>query len=401
MIIGQTPVACNRTTQDIFVWSPIGFDPSEWIPPRLHQHGDCARYLLHRVHYGNVFGQRNRRGFVPLMATELRKFFPTRSSYKSIRDALLDSGAIACDDHFIKGEKAMGYSLGPRLEVVRQHRFLVTDEALAWKIRDSRQSWIKAPDDVHKHLLGNLRRLEIDYDAALQWLLQDDDFKPEHETAAQLIRDRQWHFHVCDYGRVHTNVTNLRSSLRRFLTIDGQHLVNLDVRNSQPLLFGLILMNRYGPRHAMPDDARRYIDLCQEGRFYDHLMALGGIPAAKRSVFKRKFFANVFFCGTRYETDAAKLFGQLFPSVYKIVLEQKTPDYAALSKNLQRVESDLIIGKVASRLMRESPTMPIVTIHDSIMTTPVHAEMARQIMLQEFNRAGLCPSISVDKMGNP
>jgi hypothetical protein len=333
------------------------------------------------------------------MAKLLRPFFPTNPSYKAIRDTLIASRAIEDDHRYVVGSKAIGYRLGQELNGMRQHRVDVTDPTLARKIRQSRGDWIKAPTAVHAHLLHNLQRLRIDYPPALDWLLSQDDFEPAHETAAQMIRDQQWHFTVCDYGRVHTNVTNLRSGLRRFLTLDGKPLVNLDIRNSQPLIFGLILQRHYGPPRAMPDDARRYVELCQQGRFYDVLMAESGIPPDRRATFKRRFFGHVFFCRNLPETEAARLFGTAFPTVYAAVRQEKRRNYADLAKNLQRTESGLMIGGVVARLMREAPHVPLLTVHDSILTHAEHAEAVGSIMLQEFAKAGLAPTIRIEDLG--
>src|SRR5262249_49452664 len=154
--------------------------------------------------------------------------------------------------------------------------------------------WIKTPEGVHRHLLQYLRRVEIDYPSALDALLGDEDFEPANETAIQFLRDRAFFFHVCDYGRVHTNLTNLKSRMRPFLSYRGMPLVNLDIRNSQPLIFSILLRRRYAGR--MPPDVQRYVELVQQGRFYEHLMDAGGIAAERRSRFKRQFFGHVFFC---------------------------------------------------------------------------------------------------------
>jgi hypothetical protein len=178
-------------------------------------------------------------------------------------------------------------------------------------------------------------------------------------------------------------------------------LVNLDIRNSQPLIFSILLVRHYGSVHAMPPDVRQYVELCQAGEFYDHLMAKGGIAAERRPAFKRQFFGHVFFCKNWPETEAAKLFGQWFPNVSALVREQKERDYTALAKNLQRAESDLMIGKVAVRCMNELPRTFIATIYDSILTTPDQADVVQAIMREEFGRVGLSPTIRVEHLRRP
>jgi hypothetical protein len=124
------------------------------------------------------------------MAKLLRPFFPSNPAFKAVRDALIASRAIDHDRRYIAGAKAIGYRLGPELNGMRQHRVDITDPILARKIRERRSDWIKVPSAVHAHLLDNLRRLRIDYPAAIDWLLTQDDFEPAHETAAQMIRDQ-------------------------------------------------------------------------------------------------------------------------------------------------------------------------------------------------------------------
>jgi hypothetical protein len=192
-----------------------------------------------------------------------------------------------------------------------------------------------------------LRAVEIDFPAALDCLLESD-FELSDETAIQMIRDVEFFFHVCDYGRVHTNLTNLRSKLRSFLTYQGSPRVNLDIKNSQPLFFSILLRKHYADV-AMPPDVQQYVELVQEGRFYEHLMDDGRIPIERRGKFKKQFFGHVFFCKNWPVTDAARIFDRQFPNVYSAICAMEDQDYTALAKNLQRAESDLMIGRVAER----------------------------------------------------
>ena len=45
------------------------------------------------------------------------------------------------------------------------------------------------------------------------------------------------------YGRFHSNLTNLKTTLRPFLRYRDSDLVNLDIANSQPMIFCLLLVN--------------------------------------------------------------------------------------------------------------------------------------------------------------
>ena len=51
-------------------------------------------------------------------------------------------------------------------------------------------------------------------------------------------------FTVVDrFGRFHTNLTNLKATLRPFLRYRDSYLVNLDIANSQPMIFCVLLIN--------------------------------------------------------------------------------------------------------------------------------------------------------------
>ena len=255
---------------------------------------------------------------------------------------------------------------------------------------------------VHQHLFKNLQDIEIDHDAALALLLHQGDFCPENETAIRLIDDKQFHFVVCPYGRVHTNVTNLKSCLRQFLNVRGESLVNLDIRNSQPLIFAAVLVDDLkvanGVDQPMPPDATKYVELVQAGQFYDYLMDEFGIPSAdgRRSTFKQEFFASTFYCRNDPVTRKAEKFGRLFPNVYGLIRRRKEDDFTSLCKDLQRTESAIIIGDVATRCMIELAHAFVATIHDSILTTAKYADIIRGFMLEGFGWVGLTPTINVE-----
>ena len=56
----------------------------------------------------------------------------------------------------------------------------------------------------------------------------------------------------CPYGRIHTPVAHGWKGFRRFLTIDGAHLVGMDIRNAQPLILGLVLRQMSGNGGKIP-----------------------------------------------------------------------------------------------------------------------------------------------------
>jgi hypothetical protein len=60
-----------------------------------------------------------------------------------------------------------------------------------------------------------------------------------------------------------------------------------------------------------------------------------------------------------------------------------------------------MIDRIARRILAEMPGTFVGTIHDSILTTPDHAEAVRAIMVEEFGRLGLHPTIRLESYHIP
>ena len=147
----------------------------------------------------------------------------------------------------------------------------------------------------------------------------------------------------------------------------------------------------------MPEDLRHYIQDTERGRFYDNLMEEAGIDQTyeNRCLFKETFFRQTLFCKNNQEGKAAIPFGRKYPTVYGTIRDLKRRDHTLAARLLQKVESDLIINRVARRCMEELPDDAFVaTIHDSILTTQDHAEATLAIMRECFAGVGLDPTIN-------
>src|SRR4051794_21967475 len=94
------------------IYCPEGFDPILYLPEELWEHADAARYLLHAIEANRVFYHRSRATYNPLKAAYLNNIMG-RWVAKDIRAALEETGVVECDHHYIGGEKAFGYRLGP------------------------------------------------------------------------------------------------------------------------------------------------------------------------------------------------------------------------------------------------------------------------------------------------
>ena len=109
-------------------------------------------------------------------------------------------------------------------------------------------------------------------------------------------------------------------------------------------------------------------------------------------MFKKKFFAEVFYARLGVETELTRKFGKLFPNVRHAIRYFKQDDYRDLPLRMQETEATLMIGVVCSKL--SDLGLPFLPVHDSILTTSDHVEQVEAIIKNSFAEVGLHPTIS-------
>ncbi|UOQ74119.1 S-layer homology domain-containing protein [Hymenobacter cellulosilyticus] len=235
--------------------------------------------------------------------------------------------------------------------------------------------------------------------------------------------------------RLHSPLTNMHSGLRHFLKYDGEELVSLDIANSQPYLATLLLRPGFysKPDQVLPrlffevegvqikqerethqlthpylilqntgfdpdaQDIKTFNNLTSKGLLYQYLQdkfraQLGVANCGRRQVKETVF--EVLFAKNRYTSDRKKLFETLFPSVSQIFIMLKEKDNTMLPRLLQMLESHIVLRRICGLIAKKHPNAPLLTIHDSIVTTLPYAERVETIMKKELERlVGLAPTV--------
>ena len=187
-------------------------------------------------------------------------------------------------------------------------------------------------------------------------------------------------------GRYDTNYTRLPSELVKHLTINGIHLQELDMVNSQPF-FAAGLFNptseiqgimgkslfMYTKRLHLYDkqDVKLYVSLVKEGKVYDFMMEKfkeKKIAFTDRQDFKEQLFTVFFGKNNAFRySPSVRLFISIFPNVWNFFEEVKKKEYNKLAILLQRTESVTILEFVAQKIIGKFPEVPFLTKHDSIL----------------------------------
>jgi hypothetical protein len=236
--------------------------------------------------------------------------------------------------------------------------------------------------------------------------------------------------------RIHTPFTNLFKELRLFIRIVGvdDELVTLDLSNSQPY-FSSIAIHPNVIREVIPEfspcipllshlpqkeDFINYSSLCARGELYLYWGRLRGFSGDDKSVResgKSEMFTLLFRSNREPKKqivkDAVDLFKEHFPSVHAAFREIKNLNekplpfisslksfrnkrgkialyYKNLSCMMQRIESRIILDRVAPELIKAGIT-PFVTVHDSFMLPVKYQEQAKEIIEKVFTDLGVNP----------
>ena len=96
---------------------------------------------------------------------------------------------------------------------------------------------------------------------------------------------------------------------------------------------------------------------------------------------------SVLYSGNQFigqpEAESKRLFRSLFPTVYEVFKLIKRHDKTFLPILLQSIEAKLILNNIAKRFCMEKRSIPIFTIHDSIVCPVGYEEYVKKLMQEE------------------
>lgn len=248
-------------------------------------------------------------------------------------------------------------------------------------------------DDVMRKLIKDLYYVELDYDGSMQLLenMYNNNKLDSKSTMGNQrkyiknmislvnIHENQIYYKQDDYGRFHTNYTNIKKIFRNgYIKIDGEKVAELDIDNSQPLFLALLMREHKAYENDQYKDAYyKFYDLVTKGDFYEYMLNNLGIDdkdVCKEIVFSVLFGKNNLIYGDYKEAN--RVFKSLFPGVFSWIVgfkrtdsedeEVKKNNYKILSHNLQNRESTIIFNRICYTIQRNFPHIKIFTVHDSI-----------------------------------
>lgn len=419
------------------------------INPDMFPHRDREKYLyvIGSITERSLLNEKttpskanDKRVYVPLSSEYLAKVLGSKS-YKHVMRELRETEVIECDNVCIppaianlRGyarSKSLGYRLNEYFAQCHTKPYKYTNPKLINKINSLYEDFSKSYDIIHRDqpeyskLKADLQRVELNSKGATDYIQNNftgDSDKP-HKADKNLIAVNKManrEYYIKDdriSGRVHSNITSFSKELRTFLSVKGERLVNIDIANSQPFLFNILIkdfikeqfeqeyyilnsiqgnpLDLYNSKIPY-NDVKLFELLTSQGKFYEFIMNEINYTG-DRGEFKKQFFGTVFFSDEDYYPQR-KIFNKVFPTCGKAIDHYKRNDYTYLPITLQRKERQLIINNVCRQIALEKPQAFITTIHDSILTTKDNQNYVKDIMYKAFeNEFNLQPKINTEQ----
>lgn len=355
-------------------------------------------------------------GWVPLNRKILRKYVHSKRLTKAF-EHLIRVGIIERGRSYLVGWQSKLHRINPayaEMEVVWCHDKTTVRR---FKRRKGNVRLQKHQEEM-KRMLTHIR---LDMTEASKIIDKEVDvFRAEHyrraamKTAA-ILESESAELFVDRFGhRVHTVLTRLPKKLRSALRYSGESMCGIDIKCSQPLfLAGSVYksvmsamqeVEKNGSNHEgengstikmcrLLKQATEFKELCSAGKLYEELMTRG----ISRNDVKKLLFKEVCFGrGTGFGA-VGTAFKQRWDAIVAWLTEHKrgegTDPHKKIARNLQRLESSVMIGDVGRLLIAEG--IPFFTVHDEFRTLRRHVERVTEVILEEMGRIGLSPQMDV------
>lgn len=429
---------------------PSSIDLEDFLkrhPPRFKYKKDHFYYIIDYLSRGlDAEDLDKNAGFINLNAKRLQT---VNHNYKKYIDHLLEFRFIRTDKKYIVGKKSFGYRLNDRKYLkATLKKIAIEDYVVNRKKYEEDIDQSKKLNDTRKHypyLTKWFDQLEIDVAGAsteVERLYPEktsgirgtrkgkaNDWEKRYKAiyAITKINNKEFFYNAdANVGRFHSNLTNLKKEIRNYITYNGQKLVNIDLKNSQPLFSSLLFKKEFylkeeqylnvymipsvlpllsSNRHsysitiimivetlekAVNQDIDTYLKLVKSGEFYKKIseMMYPKLDFDKNAIKMMTYI--VYFSSNRFigqnGAEPKRIFRKLFPNTYEVFRIIKQKNHTALAHLLQRIESIVMIENVVPRIVKERPELPIFTIHDSIVTTVGNENYIANVIKEEILR---------------
>lgn len=335
----------------------------------------------------------------PVNVKTLRNYVSYDNAHKLLKN-LVNNNILQTKGNYTIGKFSREYLLNPNFDFSGWYEVQVTDESIKPKFYKQVESKKADMANGYVKAVEYLSELKLDKESALRDIYSNHKkfTYPEiksYKDSVELFNNKI--FSVDDFGnRLHTNLTNFPTFLRKYFYNGKGPLKQIDIKNSQPIFLGLILKRK---GDCDPSEVNKYLDICNSGKFYEFFAdkcgySLDLTDKKVRREFKTKVFTEIFFNRNKPDLNCTELaFKEHFPSIFNYIRETKKTEHKTLSMQLQREESSFIFSLV------EDFNFEFYTIHDSIITNENNISYALSMFEKKFKeKYEYIPNLEVENL---
>lgn len=358
---------------------------------------DFTYHYLYIIHYIRTYPFLDRRynpdSFIPVNMKILKKYISYDYAHIFLNN-LVDWGILTRDNFYMPKFKSVSYKINDIYRIEKFYLKEVEDINLSNKItkllRREKQKVIDR-QDAYSFITLCMENLKINKEEAYK--NAKNDF---HNMCIDIFETK---FSTVDKtgNRLHNNLTNLPTELRKYLSYNSNSIFQADIRNSQPVFLYTVMKNYHIPETEM----EKYKDVVLNIGFYEFFAGKLNMELNEenRNVFKKKIFSGVLFDVNRKElTKYEKVFKDEFPSIFSVIRVIKSKNHKDVPIMLQKEESKFIFYVISELIKKYKNKIPLLTIHDSIATTEEYIEDVKNSILEFFQKLySIEPKLKIEK----
>lgn len=361
--------------------------------------------LLYIIYHLRTYPFKNREfsteDFIPIKLEYLRNLI-TYNKTKYFLDLLVKEGILICDNNYEVGVKSKGYKISEKYKKQKFYLEEMENKVLSSKIEKALKfikNEVIQRNDSYSYITICMENLNVDRKKADKILNSKKILKESKDHMKTMLDRFDEKFATVDStgNRLHNNLTNISTILRKTLNYNGNTLVQCDLKNSQPLLFRVYL-NKYP--YIPKEELDKYLDVVCNIGFYEFFAKKMGLKLTEknRTEFKKKIFGGVLFDKNRRNLSKyEKVFKEEFPIIFYCMRDMKKENHANIPINLQKLESHFIFNCV-DVLRKKYKNIELLTIHDSICTIEGKEQLVYDVMIEEFQKMfNILPKIKIEK----
>lgn len=427
-------------------------------PPDFKFSIDFAYMVISDIIHANAYDQYDNNKYIPRSSTILGSFNKLYNKHmKYLGTNFKGTGNVLYRKNYSVG-KCYSYKLAPKYECKKLSIHKITSTSLIRKINKRNGSIITpAVKKNYKFLIKyfDAKRLTVNMDQAMNFneflYSSNNNYQKYLYNISKILNIQNGKYFISHKaetdGRIHSNITTFPKLLRRFLRYDGKILAEVDISASVPTFLIFLLKNLTTPNQHIDkiinknksyynqymlvknsvslDDKEieQFYELVKNGTLYEYLAkgfatihlfdtSLKQDEYIQKEVFKtfgRKFDGDVddmikvvktnilamLNANPKHYVSEKAVFQYYFPTIHNFILKLKSKDHKFFSYMALQTESYFMLNVIAYSLNIEFwRTIPILTLHDCIITTEDKVDFVKTFMAKIFQQElGFTPSL--------